>query len=133
VDFTIAPEISPVKAPSASQYKFCAPSLTQLPATTLFTSVKQTNVGQITTSQPSNPPSSFLSPPASSTASATVLYIFQFPAMIFLLIAPLRLCPYLFTPATAATGRLFCLKRSNARQFFSFKKLQRSAATRRYM
>ena len=81
-------EISPVKAPAGSQYTFWAPRAmsTRSNSSTVFTCFKSTNGGQTATSTISSQSRSMRLEIswASTTASGTVSFIFQLPAISFL-------------------------------------------------
>src|SRR5438034_11097565 len=76
--------ISPVYAPYLCSLIFCAPSRMLESRMALETSLKAVNGGQTTMSTSLTPFSPRLMPATRSSASATVLFIFQLPAMISL-------------------------------------------------
>ena len=81
---SIAGEVSPVYAPLSSKYTFCAPSLMFVPSRAALTGIISMAGTQKTTSTLSVFTLS-LRRFTSSTASFGVLFIFQFPAIIFFL------------------------------------------------
>ena len=76
--------ISPVKAPFSSMYMFSAPTSTFVPFTASTTGTISIAGTQYTTSTSSDFTKSFNSS-TNLTASLGVMFIFQFPATIFLL------------------------------------------------
>src|SRR5580704_4802901 len=75
-------EISPVKAPSAAQYIFCAPIWMRVPSDPAAAAGRFTNGGQITISACVASATSGRNFSKNATVSAGVLYIFQLPAMM---------------------------------------------------
>src|SRR5580658_3152707 len=81
---SIGADISPVNAPDASKCMFCAPSLISEPSIAPATASSAVNGGQMTISTSGCAPADTTISRARETASADVLFIFQFPAMSFL-------------------------------------------------
>src|SRR5688500_17511591 len=79
---SIKGEISPVKAPCSSQYMFWAPRPTWVPVTIDLTASRAVKGGHKTTSTPLTLATASQTSWANALASATVLYIFQLPAII---------------------------------------------------
>src|SRR5215813_5346971 len=77
----IAPDTSPVKAPSRSQYMFCAATPILLLLSASATAWIAVNGGAITISTSATSFTATRSSLANTTASLTVLYIFQLAAM----------------------------------------------------
>src|SRR5260370_41305617 len=75
---------SPVKAPSFSGYKFCAPSSTWLPRNTTATRSRYGNGGQTAMVMRVSGPNPLTTSDASCSAPAALVNIFQLPAMNFL-------------------------------------------------
>ncbi len=73
--------ISPVKAPSRSQYRFCAATATLLLRAASAAACSAVNGGAITISTPVTSLTIARNSLTYFTVSATVLFIFQFPAM----------------------------------------------------
>src|SRR5437867_658139 len=94
---------------------FCAPSRMLVLSTALETSLSAVNGGQTTISTSLMLTSSRLRPVTRSSASATVLFIFQLPAMISL-------------RDLSTSQRLWVVQRRHAGQFLPFQKFQAGAA-----
>src|SRR6266542_5233617 len=107
--------ISPVWAPKLCSFMFWAPSRRFVLSTALDTSLNAVNGGQMTISTSLMLTSSRLRPVTRSSASATVLFIFQLPAMISL-------------RDLSTTQRLLVAQRRHAGQYFPFQKFQAGAA-----
>ena len=75
----MAGDISPVNAPFSSGYTFCAPQWTEVRARKKFVSGRSVNGGQMSISTPSFFCS--LKCLKKASASSTVQFIFQFPAI----------------------------------------------------
>ena len=80
---SIGAETSPVKAPSFSKCMFWAATATGEPLAAATTAASAVN-GGATSASPAAPATPFRISSTSATASATVLYIFQLPAISFL-------------------------------------------------
>ena len=100
---SIAGEISPVYAPFSSKYIFSAPTWMLLPLAASITGMMSIAGTQNTTSASSVATSGF-NVFTSSTASDGVMFIFQFPAMIFFLAI---LCSSYLSFAAATPGSSF--------------------------
>src|SRR5436309_15010221 len=98
-----------------------APSLMLVLSTALDTSLSAVNGGQTTISTSLIVASSRLRSWTRSSASATVLFIFQLPAMI-------NLRFFFIDPFNSMHPRSLVGERSHAGQFFAFKKFQARAA-----
>src|SRR5439155_4783717 len=99
---------------------FCAP-IRMLESRMAFeTSPKAVNGGQTTMSTSLMLTNSILRSLTRSSASATVLFIFQFPAMINLRSLSIEACVFAFD--------LFLRERGHTGQFFAFQKLEARAA-----
>ena len=81
---SISAEISPVKAPLASKWTFCAPILTQVPFAASTAGMRSTAGTQRTTSHPFLPAVSSAVFATAAFASEGVMFIFQLPAMMTL-------------------------------------------------
>src|ERR1700722_7452167 len=79
-------EISPVKAPSLAQYRFCAPIRMRVPCAPPTAAAMSVKGGQITISQCSDLSTRGRNFSKNDVVSAGVLYIFQLPAITGFLI-----------------------------------------------
>ena len=77
---SIGADTSPVYAPRSSKCMFCAPTAVDEPSSASLTAIRDTSGGQTTFPTPSMASSGSLSAEARDTASAIVVFIFQFPA-----------------------------------------------------
>src|SRR5690606_11665592 len=77
---SIVADTSPVKAPSSSKCRFCAPSPTGEPRSTSETLCRLTKGGQTATRTPFGSPTASTTPRASCLAVMRSVFIFQFPA-----------------------------------------------------
>ena len=86
ISLIMGTDTSPVKAPFGSQYTFCAPTaiLVLSKSSTVLAGLRSTNGGQMTMSSASGHSLSYWFDIScvSTTASPTVLFIFQLPAII---------------------------------------------------
>src|SRR5579885_462382 len=125
-------QISPVNAPKLFSLTFCAPSRMFLVARiALDTDSRAVNGGQTTMSTSFTWPTSSVRSLIKVSASATVLFIFQLPAMInlrSLFISKKCNSESLFTDRR--TGQLFPGQSRHARQHGAFAKFQAGPASR---
>ena len=77
----IATETAPVKAPDASKWTSCAASSRFPPLTTSATGTSHVNGGAISTSRSAAAAAVYFTARASVSASPSVVFIFQLPAM----------------------------------------------------
>ena len=86
ISFNITGDISPVYAPESFGCMFCAAIATFDPSTVFTADSKAVNGAPITISTPSTPFVNSFNSDNVAFVSATVLFIFQFPAIIVFLI-----------------------------------------------
>ncbi len=103
-DSSMSAEISPVKAPEGSQKRFCPPRAIGVSAIAWLTALSAVNGGHITASQAAPSQAHFAMPSARATAAELSQFIFQFPAIIGVLIRYLPQSVHMHAVAARMAG-----------------------------